>query len=70
MTLLVVMLAALIKLQWSIDHDLDRWNSCAWNYQNDLHSCAVQYPDGESLERRLCEAEARGRYSGCLEPWN
>lgn len=68
MTFLVIVVSV-IKLWWSLDHDQNQWNTCAYNYQFDMRQCARMYPDSTDIRRAVCEAEARGRYMGCLDSW-
>jgi hypothetical protein len=54
----------------------DRWNRwhqpiktptiCMSEYQHRLTACAVANPDAESLQRAVCDADARGQYTACI----
>jgi len=64
---LALLLVVLVPKQW------DRWHKpiksptiCQSEYQQRLAACAVANPDAVSLQRSVCDADARGQYTACI----
>jgi hypothetical protein len=66
----LLMMLILVPERWSIwQKPIVTPSVCFNDYQHDLTRCAVRYPDAASLQREVCEADARGRYTACMEGW-
>lgn len=52
-----------------------RWNNtpiespdtCQAKWVMDLARCRVDFPDSQSLQRAVCEANASGAYTACID---
>jgi hypothetical protein len=64
---LAMMLVLLVPQRWNVWHKpIKTPTICLGEYQQRLAACAVANPDAESLQRAVCDADARGQYTACI----
>jgi hypothetical protein len=64
---IALMLSILVPVRWSIrQQPIKTASVCMNEYQRRLAACAVANPDAESLQRAVCDADARGQYTACI----
>jgi hypothetical protein len=62
-----LMIAVLVPDRWDFWHKpIKSPTVCMSEYQQRLARCAVEHPDAQSLQRAVCEADARGQYTACI----
>lgn len=62
-----LLLAVLVPNRWNYwQQPIKSPTICQSEYQQRLARCAVANPDAESLERSVCDADARGQFTACI----
>lgn len=54
------------RVKWN-NTPLESPSSCQAKWTMDLAQCRTQFPDSQSLQRAVCEANANGAYTACID---
>lgn len=68
MMMVISLLLFLAPKQVKQNHTpLETTSSCQAKWVMDLAQCRAQFPDSQSLQRAVCEANANGTYTACID---
>lgn len=64
-SLMLVLLAPIQSSKWRFP--IQTPETCWSSYLVRMERCRADYPDSTSLQRAVCEADAAGQYTSCIE---
>lgn len=64
-SLMLVLLSPVQMSKWRTP--IQTSETCLSSYLVRMEQCRTDYPDSTSLQRAVCEADAAGQYTSCID---